>query len=324
MPRFIERKTGYDLSLAAPYRNRSVNMQLHVLDAKLKPLRETLSRYLGQVAPPGVWYLPLGDRVVLSCVDIKEARAGDETLGSMHYVEISFFILALRFDPLPRAIVSFNPYLFVNTAWTMVMGREVHGFRKDVSTSFSSTLNIDSPSWQHRARDLEHVKAWAMKKHDTNSRAECMKLMEIRHPEDSTPVSHGAEALVLALIGSGWSDLLSDLPGGLRPNLPQPEQLAAMLKSFVRGPEVRMPMVFLRQFRDPRESTNADVQELVEATAVASPHGVPSILRPSRVLLHHADSHPIGEELGLANEVWIPAQLSMELNMDFVFHDAVR
>jgi hypothetical protein len=242
----------------------------------------------------------------------------------MHYVEISFFVLALRFDPLPRAIVAFNPYLFVNTAWTMVMGREVHGFRKDVSTSFSKTLDVDGPGWRNRARDLEHVEAWAMRRRGHDSRAERMMLVEIRHPQDSTPVSHGARPLVDALIGSGLSGLLDDLPPILRDKLPQPGKLAAMLEDFVQGPAVRVPMIFLRQFRDPRESTKADVQELVEAEAVVTPNGLPSILRPSEVLLHHAASHPIGEELGLANETWIRAQLSMELNTDFVFHDAVR
>lgn len=323
-PRYIARQgDGYDLSLAGPYRNRSANMQLHVLNAKLRPLHDTLSHYLNAVAPPGIFYVPLGDRVVVSCVDIAEGRAGDETLGSTHEAEVAFFILALRCNPLPTAIVSFNPYLFVNHSWAMVLGREVHGFRKDIATSFSSTLDVDGPGWTHRARDFERVEAWAMAERKPESRLARMTLVEIRHPADSTPISEGAEPLISALIGAGPSGLLPHLPSGLGDKLPGLGHLSQLLRALVHGPEVRMRSVFLRQFRDPRKSAYADVQEVIEAESVATPKGMPKVLRPSEIRLSDAASHPIARELGLTNGQWIRADLSMELNMDFVFNDAL-
>jgi hypothetical protein len=92
---------------------------------------------------------------------------------------------------------------------------------------------------------------------------------------------------------------------------------------LVRGRDVRVPSVLLRQFRDPRQSGKADVQEVLEVESVATPTGAPWALRPSEICLHHADSHPIAAELGLDNDRWIRANLSMELNMDFVLNDAV-
>lgn len=322
-PDYIARQgQGYDLSLAGPFRNRSVNMQLHVLDAELGPLRRTLSHYLNAAAPRGVSYLPLGDRVVVTCLDVAEGRAGDETLGSSHEVEVALFIPALRCDPLPSAVVGFNPYLFVNHAWALVPGREIHGFRKDVAVSFSKTLDVDGPTWRHRARDVEHVEAWAMRRRARESRLERMTLIEIRHPPDSRPPSEGAASLISALIGSGSSDLLGKLPG-LADELPRLGALTRLLEAAVRGRDVRVRSVLLRQFRDPRQSGKADVQEILEVESVATLTGAPTILRPSEIRLQHADSHPIATELGLDAGKWLRANLSMELNMDFVLGDAV-
>jgi hypothetical protein len=323
-PYITRQGEGYDLSLAGPFRNRSANMQLHVLDAKLIPLLKTLYHYLNHVAPAGVTYLPLGDRVVVSCVDIPEGRAGDESLGSTHEVEVAFFILALRCDPLPSGIVAFNPYLFVNQCWAMVMGREIHGFRKEIATSFSQTLDVDGPGWTNRARDVEHVEAWAMRHRAPGSRLERMKLMEIRHPAEPAPRAGSTEALIPALIGHGPHELPRDVfPHHLADKLPGFQALSALLMALLRGSEVHVTSVFLRQFRDPRQSAMADVQDIVEATSIATPKGKPVILPPSEIFLHRAASHPIARELGLDDETWIRANLSMEVNMDFVLNDAV-
>jgi hypothetical protein len=321
---FIARQgDGYDLSLAGPFRNRSANMQLHVLNAKLRPLKKTLSHYLKPAEQSGVTYVPFGDRVIVTCADIADGRAGDEGMGSSHEVSVSFFILALRCNPLPSAVVGFNPYLFVNHSWAMVLGREIHGFRKDIATSFSKTIpDVDGPAWKNRARDIEHVEAFAMDKRAHGSRLQRMKLFEIRHHADESPLSEGGEPLVKALIGSGPNELFDQLPPFLTDKLAKLDDLKQMLRAFVRGPQVHVPSVFLRQFRDPRNSANADVQEVLEAESIGTPQGAPKVLRPSEIRLHHAASHPIADELGLESGKWLRADLSMEVNMDFVLNDA--
>ena len=325
MANFVTRPTDYDLSLAGPFDNRLVTMQTHVLKADLGALSTTLKRYLNDFAG-AERFIPIGDRVLVSCVDIQEGRAGDRTLGSMHEVEVAFFILALHFDPfpIPRRIVSFSPYLFVNNAWAMAMGREVHGFRKDIATSFSDTTDVDSNAWSKHPRDIEHVKTWAMRERGEGSRLERMTILEIRHPDDPQPSTAGLEALVTALIGSGVGELADGLDNKLVEAITGggSKMVADFLESLMVGPKVTIPTVFLRQYRDPKNSKAADVQKVVRADAVGTLTGTPKRLRPSKFLLHHAASHPIARELGLENEKWLQSELSLEIEMNFLFKDA--
>lgn len=312
--------SGFDLSLKGPYVNEGVNMNLHVLNAELLPLWRTVKRYLND--PPGKgWYSPFGDRVLVSCTDVGKGMAGDETLGSMHEVEVSFFILALYCNPLPTRIVSFAPYLFVNNAWAMVTGREIHGFRKDLATSFATT-DVDGPGWRNRAADIQHVETWAMRERGKASRLERMKVLEIEPPPCPT-ASADLGDLVAALIGSGIDALVDELaellPVGVKELSKRVEDLLAKI---VSGLEVKVPLVFLRQFRDARSTRYAQVQEVIQAKAVGHMKALPSRLEPSRFRFHHADSHPIAEELGLKANTWLTSDLSLEVNLDFILSDA--
>ena len=314
--------SGYDLSLAGPWVSNGVNMNLHVLNAKLLPLWQTVERYLND--PPGNgWFCPLGDRVLVSCTDVRNGMAGDATLGSMHEVEVSFFVLALCFDPLPH-IVSFSPYLFVNNVWAMVTGREIHGFRKDLATSFAK-VDVDGPEWRNRAGDIEHVETWAMRQRGTNSRLERMKVLEIQPPASPTS-SPDLGDLVAALIGSGIDGIEKSLAKGLSKLKLTPPDLSKiagdLLKKIVTGMKLEVSMAFLRQFRDPKRSERADAQEVIQATAVGHMTALPSRLEPSRFRFQHADSHPIAQELGLDPNTWITSDLSLEVNLDFTLGTA--
>jgi hypothetical protein len=313
--------SGYDLSLKGPYVNEGVNMNLHVLNAELLPLWRTIKRYLND--PPGKgWYSPFGDRVLVSCTDVRKGMVGDETLGSMHEVEVSFFILAVYCNPFPIRIVSFAPYLFVNNAWAMVTGREILGFRKDLATSFATT-DVDGPGWQHRADDIRHVETWAMRERGKASRLERMKLLEIEPPANPAS-SPDLGDLVSAFIGSGIDSLAKELaeflPIAALKDLSK--SVEDLLTSVVTGLKVEVPMVFLRQFRDARSTRYAQVQEVLQAKAVGHMTALPSRLEPSRFRFHHADSHPIADELGLKADTWLTSDLSLDVNLDFTLSDA--
>jgi hypothetical protein len=225
-------------------------------------------------------------------------------------------------NPFPTRIVSFAPYLFVNNVWAMVTGREIHGFRKDLATSFATT-DVDGPGWQHRAADIQHVETWAMRERGKQSRLERMKVLEIQAPASPTS-SPDLGDLVAAFIGSGI-DALADqvaefLPTGTLKDLSK--RVEDLLTSFVSGLTVEVPMAFLRQFRDARSTRYAQVQEVLQAKAVGHMTALPSRLEPSRFRFHHADSHPIAEELGLEANTWLTSDLSLDVNLDFVLSDA--
>jgi hypothetical protein len=135
--------SGYDLSLKGPYVNEGVNMNLHVLNAELLPLWRTVKRYLND--PPGKgWYSPFGDRVLVSCTDVRKAwRRRDPRIDARGRS------LVLHPRPLLQSVT--HPDRVVRTVSlreqrvAMVTGREIHGFRKDLATSFATT-DVDVPA----------------------------------------------------------------------------------------------------------------------------------------------------------------------------------
>ena len=314
MADFITRaESGYDLTLAGDWVNTNVNMNVHVLKADLFALKDTIDRYLNFKGAPGT-YLPFGNRVMIGCSDVAEGRAGDPTLGFMHEVEVSCFVLVLwlpfGWPLLPARIFSFSPYLFVNNAWAMVTGREVHGFRKDLATSFSTT-DIDGSSWQ-RARNIEYVETWAMKDGGTNDSLKKIKVLEIKNPPSPGPSP--VPNIIGTLIGEGLQDVMPWLPAN--PLKPLTDVLDELLDELLQGKSVTVPMAFLRQFRDPRKSTLASVKEVVHAVADGKLDGAPSSMPQGQILVRNVASHPIAQELGLAADTWLTSELSVDVLLE--------
>jgi hypothetical protein len=316
MADFITRAgSGYDLTLAGEWVNTKVNMNVHVLKADIFKLKKTVDRYLNFPGAPGT-YLPFGNRVMIGCSDVAEGRAGDPNLGYMHEVEVSCFVLVLWLPPkwpfsAPPRIFSFSPYLFVNNVWAMVTGREIHGFRKDLATSFSTIDIDDGPKWNNQARNIQYVETWAMQNGGTNDSLKKIKVLEINNPPSAGPSP--VPNVVGTLIGDGLNDVMPWLPAN--PLKPLTDILDDLLNAMMQGTTVTAPMAFLRQFRDPRKSKQADVQEVIHAGADGELNGAPSLMPKGQILVRNVASHPVAEELGLAADTWLTPELSVDVSL---------
>lgn len=333
MPVYISRPDDYELVLPGPYSMKGANARIYMMTADYGKMQATADRYLNAVAPAGTTYSPLGNVVVAGFMAIQEIRCDLPDLGFMHEVDCAFFIPLIKWRwGWPSDLAFFSPYLFVNNSWAMATGREAHGFRKDVAVSFSELDVNDLDEWEHRAGDLSHIDAWAMETRSASTRLAIHRLVELEAPApppSSSALVAAFPMLVQALLGD-----LGPLGRSLS-SLPAPSGFASWTEVVVgriidklttTGPSgeaaLRLPMVFLRQYRDPATPVQADVQSLVEADLVAPFSSMSGeLLGGDFTLRFYAKaSHEIAEELGLSAAE--SSRLTVDANLDFFLLNA--
>jgi hypothetical protein len=295
-------------------------------------LHATLDRYVNAVAPAGTRYFPLGDRVIACFAAMDKVVSSNPLLGSMREVDVAFFVPVVRFTGIiPDQIVFFAPYLFVDIPQAAASGREVHGYRKDFATSVSMQ-NIYAPAWVANAADLTHVEAWAVA--GPGARLQRTRLIDVTSPPPAAPSLWPDADSVL---GEIFEELLGGLhlvTGAMTAILGNhPSLVDALLKPVLSGlfklvlgaNEVSVPILFLRQFRDPCHSQQADVQSLVVAKTRLPLAQLSGGKLPAghQITFHDTASHPFSTELGIASGVPAPSSLTIHAHCGFTLEDAI-
>ena len=331
MSNYITRPTGHDPTYQGPYTASGVNLRLYVLPAPFAKLVALLDRYLNSVAGAGT-YFPLGGRIVACFAAMGKVEGAAPNLGWMREIDVALFIPTVRLDQLVPRIAFFAPYLFVDVPQAAATGREVHGYRKDIGTSFSA-VDTFADAWIPRASDLTHVDAWAVAAPGSRLRRE--RLIDLTAPAaGGAPVPWANQGAALDTLFDHMVGSVADVAAPLGPafNLAG-AALNAMLepllrnafKAIVAGVSADVPIVFLRQFRDPRHSAQADIQQVVHAKtrldlASLSGHQLPG---PYQLTFHDMASHPFSSELGVPNGAPVATSLTVEANCGFVLNEAV-
>jgi hypothetical protein len=251
----------------------------------------------------------------------------------MREIDIAFFIPVLRFHGvLPTGVAFFAPYLFVDIPQAVATGREVHGYRKDLGTSFSD-VDIHADAWVAKAADLTHVDAWAVAA--AGERLRPHRLIDVALPAAAgAPVAWPSQEeavaeLVDALTGGDLAHLLGSASallglGAAALQATLKHTLVTLFHALVQGIEVSLPIVFLRQIRCPHPSGQADVQQVIEAPtrlALASlfAHKLPGAYA---LTFYDQASHPFSLELGVPNGAPVAASLAIEVACDFTLEEA--
>ena len=118
-----------------PYAFSGVDLRYFCVEGTWEKLKQLCARCLG---PPlndrGIFYLPITDRVLILANYVGRAESTDspsDKLGWFGYVEIAVWILAVRIHRcIPRRVVWFSPYIWVNNPLALEAGREVYGYPK--------------------------------------------------------------------------------------------------------------------------------------------------------------------------------------------------
>lgn len=308
-PTYIVNSNDYDLCLRGPYRQEGVTLRAYVFDADRDKLQKTCNRYLNDVLGDKV-YKPIAGTVLLTMLNMETVTATPEDLGYMHEIDGAFQFPVVRLKDLEArkglGFAAFMPYLWVNSDWPLVTGRESFGFRKGLGTSFSDG---DDDQVTHAAQ-LTHIEGWVTPA--KKSQLIKARIVDIHHDEKTPSKSWASLAAAVKDIGA---ELLKGFPF---------EEMGQdgfeRASSGLLGPDgVKLPVAFLKQHRDAFHPGLACHQRVFEANGFIpfkSFRGGGILPGNHSVTLHDHDSHPIRTELGLPNGPLKP-RFAFELSFDF-------
>jgi hypothetical protein len=334
MPSFVSRTGGHDATYEGPYKATGVSIRAFFLDGKFLTLASTLKRYLTAVS--GDVFLPISDRVIGCFAAMERVEGIDPKLGAMREIDVALFIPAIRFDGLiPKQLVFFAPYLFVDIPQAAFTGREVHGYRKDLGTSFSDK-DIYDLGWSADGADLTHVEAWAVP--SPHAMLKRMRLLEVVAPAATRTLSPwsgkgGQSGDILEALHGAATDWDSPILKSLQKHVgAKAKSLGSALGSSIdslfdalwSSAVITVPIVFLRQFRNPRKSKEADICEVLTANVRVPVSSVSAdkVSGGYGVRFTDAASHPFSTELGVSATAVTTSMLTMDIHCDFTLEHA--
>ena len=313
LPKYINRPTGYDLALPGPYYQRDVTLRCYGFGADKAALQAMCDRYLN-IEGATCRYAPLSHHALMVFANMEKVTCGDPEMGSMHEIDAALFVPVLRYEPghiLPQGVAIFMPYLFVNTDWALVTGREGGlAFRKNLGLSFFDKTNATGVP---TANFLNHVEAWVVPERDVNSRLVPQRVIELTGDHEDAVIkdSHESPAKIMEQVVESIAEHLA-------------EDLLGLLKGLVLASHpkasAKLAVVFLKQYRDAIDSTTAAMQEVFSADGelpLADFRGGGFISGDHKLKFGDPVSHPIASELGVPADTPIDVEFAFELDCDF-------
>ena len=167
----------------------------------------------------------------------------------------------------------------------MAMGRELYGFPKSMGT-------ISIPPSPEEATEL-WLDTLVVKKYPPLSKAEVLRLVQVRQSARRRMSIPARSAL--GMNSGTWSGRSSAF---LDNELDLFEDIRLFIRSMDDLLHLRIPMLFLKQFRDVVQPQKAAYQAIVETTPFSSRVHEGRILGSNYdVIVERCDSHPICAEL---------------------------
>ena len=302
-PQYVVRRGG-ELVFEPPFKADEVGYYGFILDADINKLTAVCDKYLN--APLGESrFTPAGAFVLLVCCNLPSLRSSAAPYSDWGWFaekEIAFWMLVI--DNKTESFYWLLPYIWVDNPYAMAMGRELYGFPKGIGTITLPT----SPDIPHEFA----IDTLVLPNYSKDTEGKVERLVEVK--ETSDKVTHkisgdknDMESLVTEIIGL-MGDRLS-LPGNWKKSRDDFQDDLVNL---------RIPMVFLKQFRDVITPTNAAFQSIVKTKPSAKNFCSPRIF-PNNfdVKIFQCASHPIIDELGLSTEEQLQPRLSFYVNFDF-------
>jgi acetoacetate decarboxylase len=295
MAQFIEQDG--DPQLPPPYRFPNISCMSFRLPADQNALQALCDKFLnvGSRAQRGFEYRALFNFVDLEiltyprmeCLSPPFANNGFTT---QHEIYFRFLVqkLVVTSNMLIPALetANFFPFIFVDNPWSVIDGREVIGFPKNLATF--EFLGDPYPI---------RVSTQVFTQYGANEQLQPKPFIEIR-----------------AATKAGKAPALTNWPWGMI-DVSYMDPLIEELRQLI-GP--RMFTIHLKQFRDPQNITRACYQALVEAEFSASNLANAALLPACEVVLTPAASLPLATALGLGGNTVLPlSQYRQQFDMDF-------
>jgi hypothetical protein len=310
-----------------PLALHGASLSAFLLDGKLAALQALCDAQLNQPARGKVRFEALSSKIMLVFAQIDRACSADprdRELGWMSEIDVAFWVPVAVLEPEDHDadewdvvdVAWFLPYLWVDNAWAMASGREIYGFPKEIGQ-----FSIPTSRGQQGAFA---VSTMVLDRHHPTTRAQVRELLEVRReggfvdqPGLKTTWAGITDALeeLFELVAGTVTDLEVIVRHGI-----DPLDFTRNVLDHVQN--ARVPMVFLKQFRDAADPSRACYQSVIGATAKVMPAtfagGGPLLGDYELTLADHA-SHPIAKDLGLTagkihvdEAFWLAFSFTME------------
>ena len=295
---------GGDTAFNPPYNLQNTKLYGFVLEGTSEALQKLCDKYLNIPGQDVFQYRPASKRFLMVFDKISKIYStqppGNDQGFFSEEGEVIFWVLteAGRQEG-DRFVVDhhawFIPYIFVDSTPAMVLGREAFGFPKELA-KFEIPEEPQNP--QKFALDTLVLETF-----NPESETTWRQIINVQ--------SDRSEKEEFNL--KRWADFKQAY-----------EEISAVFKDFQIDQScldwsfIKLPMVFLKQFRDVRDGNKACYQAIVETTATLENlyAGFP-YLRQFQVNIEDFASHPIAAELGLQKTQ--TAQLAFWVHFDFSF-----
>jgi len=316
LPAYVD-AGGRGLVFRGPYVQRDAKLAALLLPADVAVLQTLCDTYLNTPANGAVDYVPFGPYILLVYAEmqIQSQDARDRELGWLHETEVSFWVPVWARKRVAGVTVFdhlawFLPYLFVDNPYAIATGREVYGFPKTLG-HFSPVEQIQRPEFSVDVWGFESLGA------ETEGRLQPLLIVQslASAAADGNVAVNGSTTANWTTWDAARSRLIHWLFAYWSP--PTTNTDAA---SWLNQLE-RMPLVFLKQFRDAELPERACYQAIVEAPLqMQTFYGGGLAAGDYALTLHSLASHPLADVLGLqvdANGV-ARALATFWLHLDFI------
>ena len=293
-PNYIE-DSGCLPVFCGPYKFEA-NLASFFLKADKDNLSAICDKYLNQVTDGKFVYKPILSYVMMSFASMN-GYSLDEKQKEVGYIterEVGFWIPILAYKRvggilLPSHITFFLPYLFADNPYAIFTGREVYGFRKNQGIFPKLPESISNPEFSLDTMGYKEFSPTAVSK-----MYNLMSINRVKKSNESAPIWKKGEARENIL------HLITKLMEGDNIAVEGLEKGINLIDNFL---DLKVPVTFLKQYRDVTDTRKACYQAIVEADAKPVDFKRGCILFDEYELnLNELASMPIASELGLSIE----------------------
>lgn len=302
MSNYIDR--GYELVFKPPFVANNVGFYGFILKAEMSQLQKFCDRYFNDpIGRPGA-FTPAGDFLMLACCSLPSLQSTTppyDQMGNFAENEFAFWVPVIDHER-ERMLWSF-PYIWVDNPFAMAMGRELYGFPKGLGT-----ITIpDDP----KSPDLFRLDTLGVRTFSPDAVGEIIPLVTVNRAS----ANDGAEE---DTIFSDIKEMIHEIVNVLEEGYDIFKHIRLALHTIEDLLHMRMPMVFLNQFRDVADPATASVQSLIETSPGANKiHSGRLYGSTFEVTIEESASAPIISDLGLETGRPITPLVSYYMNFDF-------
>lgn len=318
LPKFVD--YGGLTTVPSPFQSIGTTLYAFILETDLEKLRAFCKQVFADPSHGQAEYVPLTRFVMMTVGNIEKIipAAPYDQIGYSSEGQVAFWIFTAAVKRLGNVMIAerpavFVPYIFVHNAFSFACGREVEGYPKSWGWfDFPEAANHQTPP---PPLDNFTLDTWGLKEYKPTAKVERTRLLEITRGDPAPGELRHTPWNSLGEVFADLKNLIFDTGHDGTIILPGLQMAENLFEDLMKH---QLPEVFMKQYRDARDATDACYQAIVEIPNVVKKFAGLPLPDKYNFNLEEVASHPIGEQLGLKSQ---EAALSFWLKMDFVVED---